>query len=188
MTDTATPFQPERARGRSTGRLPASISPTRYARGDIELDQPHADPDRPLLDQDGVAIGFHEVRSARVRSGPDFLRRRGVITQAHWETAERYQAVAAACEGVRDGEWATGVRVPPHQQGHPSEAIVEAHALMRAAVDGVGKPAMGIIGAVCLEGATMAGLALLMDEHERHTIGRLRSALERLAEVWGLDA
>lgn len=167
--------------------LPPSISPTRFARGDIELNVPHADPDRPLVDQGGVTIGFHEICGPRVRSGPAYLLARGTINRDHYEAAERYFAVAVAARGIRDGEWASGIRVPPHQQGHPTQAIVDAQGLLRVAIDRVGKGAMGVIGAVCLDGATMAGLSILMDEPEKHTIGRLKAALERLREVWGMD-
>lgn len=167
--------------------LPPYLSPFRYAHGDIELDVPHADPKREMKDQRGVTIGHHEVRTPRARSGPDYLLAKGTIGRDHWDTAQRYMAVVAAMGGVRDGEWGSGVRIPPHQQGHPSEAMVDAHTAMRAAIDMVGKGPMGIIGAVCLDGATMAGLAILMDEPEKQTIGRLKAALERLAEVWGMD-
>jgi hypothetical protein len=167
--------------------LPPSVSPTRFARDDIELDQPHADPERELRDQQGLVIGFHEIRTARVRSGPAYLLARGTIGKEHWEAAERYLAVVAAMGGVRDGEWGSGIRVPAHQQGHPSQAIVDAHSAMRVAVDRVGKGPMGLIGAVCIDGSTMAGLSLLMDEPEKQTIGRLKAALERLREVWGMD-
>lgn len=170
-----------------TTTLPPSVSQTRVARGDIELDQPHADPDRPLLDQGGVAIGFHEIRTARVRSGHGYLLARGAIGRDHWEAAERYLAVVAAMGGVRDGDWGSGVRLPPHQQGHPSEAMVDAHSAMRLAIERVGKGPMGIIGAVCLDGATLAGLAILLDEPAQQTLGRLKAALERLREVWGMD-
>lgn len=166
-------------------RLPPSVTPARFAKGDVELDQPHADPDRELRDKDGVAIGFHEIRTARVCSGPDYLLARRTIDREHWEVAQRYLAVVAAMGGVRDGEWGAGVRLPPHQQGHPSEAMVDAHSAMRAAIEGVGKGPMGIIGAVCLDGVTMAGLSLLVGEHEKQVIGRLKAALERLGEVWG---
>jgi hypothetical protein len=168
-------------------RLDASISPTRYARGDVELNVPHADPDRPLVDQGGLAVGFHEIRTARVRSGPAYLLSRGTINRDHYEAAERYFAVVVAAGGIRDGEWGSGIRVPPHQQGHPTQAIVDAQGLLRVAIDRVGKGPMGVIGAVCLDGATMAGLSILMDEPEKHTIGRLKAALERLREVWGMD-
>lgn len=167
--------------------LPPSVSPTRYARDDIELDQPHADPDRPLRDQAGVTIGFHEVRTARVRSGPAYLLARGTIGKEHWEAAERYLAVVAAAAGSRDREFGSGVRVPPHQQGHSTQAMLDAGKLLRLAVEMVGKGPMGVIGAVCIDGATMAGLSILMDEPEKHTIGRLKAALERLREVWGMD-
>lgn len=168
-------------------RLDASISPTRYARGDVELNVPHADPDRPLVDQGGVTIGFHEICGPRVRSGPAYLLSRGTINRDHYEAAERYFAVVVAAGGIRDGEWGSGIRVPPHQQGHPTQAIVDAQGLLRVAIDRVGKGPMGVIGAVCLDGATMAGLSILMDEPEKHTIGRLKAALERLREVWGMD-
>ena len=167
-------------------RLDASVSPTRYARGDIELNVPHADPGRPLHDQDGLEIGFHEVRTARVRSGHTYLRNKGTIGQDHWEVAERYCYTVEAMGGVRDGEWGTGIRVPPHQQGHPAQTMVDAASAIRVALDGVGKAPMGLIGAVCLDGATMAGLSILMDEPEKQTIGRLKAALERLGDVWGM--
>lgn len=169
-----------------TTPLPPSVSPTRFDRDDIELDQPHADPERELRDQDGVVIGFHEIRTATVLSGHDYLLARRTINRGHWEAGQRYLEVVAAMGGVRDGEWGTGVRLPPHQQGHPSEAMVGAHSAMRVAIERVGKGPMKIIGAVCRDGATMAGLSLLMGEPEKHTIGRLKAALERLAEVWGM--
>jgi len=165
--------------------LPASVSPSRFARGDVELDQPHADPDREMRDQQGVVIGFHEIRTARVRSGHGYLLSRGVISAAHWATAERYLAVVAAMGGVRDGDWSLGTRTPPHQQGHPSAAMVDATTAMRVAIDRVGKGPMGIVGAICIDGATIGGLSILLGEPDKVTIGRLRAALERLAEVWG---
>lgn len=175
------------ARVKPPPRLPPYLSQFRYAHGDIELDVPHADPARELKDQKGVTIGYHLVNTARTRSGPDYLLAKGTIGPHHCDTAHRYLAVVAAMGGVRDGEWGIGVRIPPHQQGHPSEAMVNAHTAMRLAIDMVGKTAMGIIGAVCLDGATMAGLEILMDEPEGAMKGRLRAALERLAEVWGTD-
>jgi hypothetical protein len=190
ITGRPLPGEVVRTRGKrqpAPAPLPASVSPTRYARDDIELDQPHADPERELLDQQGLVIGFHEIRTARVRSGPAYLLARGTIGREHFEAAERYLDVVAAMGGVRDGEWGSGIRVPAHQQGHPSQAIVDAHSAMRVAVDRVGKGPMGLIGAMCIDGATMANLSLLMDEPEKHTIGRLKAALERLREVWGMD-
>lgn len=168
-------------------RLPPSVSKARFDRGDIDLDVPHADPERDMHDQRGVVIGAHEIRTARVRSGHSYLLAQRAINPDHWEAAERYLDVVAAMGGVRDAEWAGGVRVPPQQQGHPSEAMVEAHARMRRAIEGVGRGPMGIISAVCLDGATLAGLALLLGEPRRQTIGRLKAALERLRDVWGMD-
>lgn len=169
-------------------RLPPSISPVRFRRGDVELDQPHADPEREQRNHAGQVVGYHEIRTARVRSGHGFLFARGTIERDHWLVGERFVEVTAASQGVREGEWIAAGRLSPHQQGHPCTAMVEALTLLRRADAQVGKPAMAIVAAVCRDGVTLSDLAAVRGEPDRQIVGRLKAALERLGEVWGMSS
>lgn len=155
----------------------------RRARGVVIVDA-HPDPARPLLDGQGIQVGYHLVTGARVRSGAEYLFKRRTITAAQFDTAERYVATVERMHGARDGRTEGTGRVPPHQQGHPSEDQVNAATDLRRAVDGVGKGGMGLIGAIVLDGNTLDGMAILLSEDVRHVVGRLRAALDRLGEVW----
>lgn len=156
-----------------------TIPAQRLKRGDLELAW-RPDPERSPHSPGGYPL----VAGYRARGGADYLLARRVISRAHFNTAQAFLDVAQALQGARDGDDDVPVRLPLHQRGHPAEAALEAAERLRIAVDRVGKGPMGIIGAVVLDNATLGNLGVLYGEPEKAMGGRLRAALERLAEVW----
>lgn len=156
----------------------------RIAHGNIELGQQRPDPDRPMLDQDGIQIGYHLTAGARVRSGYDYLHRTGAITTEQRDIAERYVLTVERFHGARDGATPGAGRLAAWQTAGPSEAQVNAASDLRRAVNGVGNGAVQLIGAVMLDGLSLTQVARIYGEDQKSVAGRLRAALDRLMEVW----
>ena len=173
---------------RTKDKRPAFVTPERWRRGEV-IREDHADPDRPMRGQDGVQTGFHAIRGARAaQGGHDYLLRRGSIDNAQHRAADRYHA---AWHGVeRSGSalgGAGGVRLPLHQQGCPTAAMVACAADMMAAKDALGVGARILVHQVVVQGWTLGTVGGGSGENDQVTLGRLRAALDRLVEIWGIE-
>ena len=169
-------------------KRPEFVTKARWARGDVYRDD-HADPDRPLRAQDGVQTGFHTIRGARAaQGGHDYLHRRGSIDATQHAAAARY---CDAWHGVeRSGSTLGdigGIRLPIHQQGCPTAAMVACAADIRVAKDSLGHGARLLVHQVAVQGWTLSIIGEAAGEGDKVTLGRLRGALDRLAEIWGIE-
>lgn len=156
----------------------------RLAHGDVELNTTRPDPDRPLRGHRGVQIGYHSTTGARVRSGHDYLLARGTITPEQHSTAERYLTLAERADGAREFASDGAGRLPPHRQGSPSEAQVNAASELRSAAAAIGGVGAFVVRGIVVEGSTLGRLSRIFAEDEKSIVGRLRAALDRLAELW----
>ncbi len=158
----------------------ADLGPAiRLARGDV-VEEFRPDPAKPQ----GAP-----VKGARAsQGGHDYLRRRGSLDAAQHAAAARY---ADAWQGMeRSGSTlgaAGSVRLPPHQQGHPTQAMVACAADVRLAVECLGPGARLLVHQVSVQGWTLGTIGGAAGEGDQVTLGRLRGALDRLAEVWGIE-
>lgn len=152
----------------------------RRERGDVVVEF-RPDPDNP---QRGT------VKGARAsQGGHDYLWRRGSIDDTQHEAAVRYSdayhgQVKSGCQlaAAMDG----GIRLPPHQQGHPSEGMVDNASTIRQADFILGRDASALVQMVVIEGMPLFTIGEAAGEHDRIALGRLRGALDRLAELWDL--
>lgn len=165
------------------------VTNARTARGDV-FKAEHADPDRPLRDQDGVQTGFHSIKGMRAaQGGHDYLLRRGSIDADQHRAADRYAASWAGT--VRSGSALGGignVRLPVHQQGCPTSAMVACAADIRMAAAALGQGARILVHQVAVQGITLAAISEASGEKGEIALGRLRAALDRLCELWPEDA
>lgn len=190
MTETrARPAQPEgEIPARGLGKRPAHVTRERWQRGEVEIDD-HADPDRPMRDQSGVQVGFHTIRGARAaQGGHAYLRRRGSIDDAQFAAAARYVDAWHGCERSGSTLGAAGTtRLPVHQQGHPTMAMLQAAEALRQVDRSLGHAGRLIVHQVAVQGWTLGTIGGAAGEGDQVTLGRLRAALDRLVEVWGIE-
>lgn len=170
-------------------KRPAHVTRERWQRGEVEIDD-HADPDRPMRDQAGVQVGYHTIRGARAaQGGHDYLLRRRTIDAAQHAAADRYARAwetrggRLGCPLAGDG----GGRLPPHERGHPTMAMLRAQETLDQAKRTLSQGALIIVQKVVLEGATLGAIGGAAGEGDQVAIGRLRAALDHLVEVWGIE-
>ena len=127
------------------------------------------------------------IRRARVRFHYDTLHRRGGLTDAEREAADRFGKTCEAFEGARDRP-APGMPVhrEPHQQGHPTLSQVQAAASLRAVQAAVGNDANALLLLYVRDNLPASEVAQRRREREDCTVGRIKAALTRLAEHWGM--
>ncbi len=169
-------------------KRPEHITAARWRRGEIFVED-HADPARPMRDADGVQVGYHQIRGTRAaQGGHDYLLRRGSLDAAQHMAASWFLAAWQGRERSRCALAGAGeVRTPLHQQGHPSVAMLRAAKLLREAEGALGQGAMILVHNVVVRGMTLGTIGGAAGEGDQVTLGRLRAALDRLAEVWGLE-
>lgn len=154
--------------------------PMRVLRGDA-VEEYRPDPANP---QGGTVKG---ARAAQ--GGHDYLMRRGSLDAAQHAAADRY---SASWHGMgRSGCAAAGLmgagRVPPHMQGHPAQAMLACAMDVRIADRTLGNGASSLLRMVIVEGRTLGTVGGAAGEGDQVTLGRVRAALDRLAELWGLE-
>ncbi|RVT95237.1 hypothetical protein EOD42_16765 [Rhodovarius crocodyli] len=143
------------------------------------------DPDRPA----------HNVRRARRVYHYHAAWQRGSLTDAEREAADRYAITCEMEEGARDKP--TGgppVRVPPWMQGQPLMTQVQAVTSLRFAHHAVGKDGAALLRLYVRDNLSAEVIASRrgLDGEGRQretkdvTMGRIRAALGRLAEHWGM--
>lgn len=173
---------------RGSAKRPAHVTRERWQRGDVAVED-HADPDRPQRDQNGVQVGYHSVRGARAaQGGHDYLHRRGSIDVAQHRAASRYADAwreAGRCGCVMGG--AGEVKIPPHQQGHPSFEMLRAAETLRQAEARLSRREVEMVHRVTIQEHTLGRIGGDWRESDQATLGRLRGALDRLAEMWRLE-
>lgn len=167
---------------RTTTALRVDLGPAiRRERGEV-VTEFRPDPDNPQT---------ATVKGARAaQGGHDYLRARGSLDDAQHAAACRYSDamhghvrsgchLAAAMQGAG--------RTPPHQQGHPSPDMVAAAALIRQADAILGPGQTALVRMVVIQGLTLGTVGGAAGEGDQVTLGRLRAALDRLAELWALE-
>lgn len=160
----------------------ADLGPSiRRERGEVVVEF-RPDPDNPQR---------ATVKGARAaQGGHDYLRARGSLDAAQHAAAERYSAayhgqaksgchLAAAMDG--------NVRVPPHQQGHPSADMLDCAEMIRRADYILGEGMTHIVRLVVIKGSALKIAGEAAGETDQIALGRLRGALDRLAEMWGIE-
>lgn len=169
-------------------KRPGYVTKSRWDRGDVTMDE-HADPSRPLRAADGVQVGYHPIRGVRAsQGGHDYLLKRGSIDQCQYLAADRYCVGwhGANRSGSTLGELGSA-RVPAHQQGCPTTAMLACAADIRAATAALGQGARILVHQVVIQGWTLGAVGSGAGEGDQITLGRLRAALDRLAEIWEIE-
>ena len=160
----------------------ADLGPAiRRERGEVVVEF-RPDPDNPQR---------ATVKGARAaQGGHDYLRARGSLDAAQHAAAERYSTAyhGQAKSGCHlAAAMAGNVRVPPHQQGHPSAEMVDCATMIRRADLILGPGAAALVRMVVIQGMTLGTISGASGETDQSALGRLRAALDRLAEMWGIE-
>lgn len=136
-----------------------------------------ADPDNPN----------RTIWRAQKKSHYNTLWKRGGLSDAEREAADRFGKTCEAFEGARDRP-APGMPVhrEPHQQGHPTLSQVQAAASLRAVQAAVGNDANALLLLYVRDNKPASEIAERRREREDTTVGRIKAALTRLAEHWGM--
>jgi len=136
-----------------------------------------ADPERPA----------HNIRRARRVCHYDTAERRGHISSAEREAADRYAITCDLEAGIRqDRGDGVHVRVPPWMQGHPAMAQVQAVTSLRFAHAAVGRDGAALLRLYVRDNLPAEEIGRRRGEGRDQTMGRIRATLERLAEHWGM--
>lgn len=171
-----------KTRLRAPARDPAAdMGPMiRINRGDVVAEF-RPDPDAP---------GGIVVRGARAaQGGHDYLHRRGSLDAAQHAAASRYSAAwhGAGRSGCATAGLLAAGRLAPSQRGHPTEAALGCAADIRLAHAALGPGQAALVQMVVLRGLTLGVVGGAAGEGDQVTLGRLRAALDRLAEMWGVE-
>ena len=170
-------------------KRPEHITAARWRRGEVFVED-HADPARPMRDADGVQVGYHQIRGTRAaQGGHDYLLRRGSLDAVQHAAADRFlrawEGHARLSSALANVD---GVQVPPHQRGHPSMARLSHAETLRQAQAALGSGQLSLVYNVVVRGLTLGTVGGAAGETDLDTRGRLRGALDRLAEVWGIES
>jgi hypothetical protein len=150
--------------------------PERWARGEVERVY-RPDPDAPHRTVSGARVVERYVEAWR----------RGQITDAEREAADKWAVLTARAVGGIPCYDATGggVRVAPWQRT-PPEAQVVAIAQLRRAREIVGRDGAALLDSWIFGNVCVTVLGEQRGESRHQVMGRLRAALGRLAEFWGI--
>jgi hypothetical protein len=128
------------------------------------------------------------VRRGRAICQYDRLHARGGLTDAEREAADLYAVLLEQESGARDRPVVkAGGRTPPWLQGHPGEMQVIASTKLRKAHDAIGHHARALLRRFVGDNQPVVVIAAQMKMDERQCMGRVRGALTRLAELWGME-
>lgn len=125
------------------------------------------------------------IRRARVVCHYDTAWRKGQISDAEREAADRYAQTYERADGARerhDGPTSMSrawERTPPLTQLQASASITMAH-------QAVGNDAAGLLRDYVIRNLTAEQIAEKRREDRKLTMGRIRATLCRLAEHWGM--
>jgi hypothetical protein len=166
---------------RSKGEVTATAQPDygppeRWARGDVERGY-RPDPDAPHRIVSGARVVARYVEAWR----------RGQITDAEREAADKWEVLtaraggASACYDATRGE----VRAEPWRRT-PPEAQLAAITQLRHAREIVGRDAAALLDAWIVHNVCVTALVTRPAENRHQVMGRIRAALVRLAELWGI--
>lgn len=139
---------------------------------------------------DPAKPGGAPVKGARAaQGGHDYLLRRGSLDRTQHAAAVRY---CDAWHGMDRsvgtlGALATPGRLPPHQQGCPTSRMVACASDIRTADAAIGQAARILVRRVVIDGQTLGTVGGAAGEGDQVTLGRLRAALDRLTEIWGIE-
>jgi hypothetical protein len=134
-----------------------------------------ADPDSPA----------RTIRRARVTCHYDTAWRKGQISDAEREAADRYAITCDRFAGAKerhDGPVSTSrawERTPPMTALQASASLTEAH-------KAVGMDGAALLAKYVRDNLTAEAIAQRRNEDRKLTMGRIRAALCRLAEHWGM--
>lgn len=121
------------------------------------------------------------VRVARTRCLHEVWHDDGDLADREYDAAERYRADYERASGAASRSDAVA-RLPPWQQGHPSEMQVVATTRLRVAQQAIGLLASRLIEAACCHGAGLNALADLLHCRKATARQRLVDALVVLAD------
>jgi hypothetical protein len=128
------------------------------------------------------------VRRGRAICHYDRLHARGGLTDAEREAADLYAVLLEQEAGSRDRPVIkVGGRTPPWLASHPNERQVIASAKLRKAHEAVGHYARALLRRFVEDNQPVNLIAVQMRMDERQCMGRVRGALTRLAELWGME-
>lgn len=169
----------KRRRGRpETKPFPAyGVTEAQIANGHVVLAAPsevlamdRPDPDRPMRDANGVQIGWHETKGARVRVAYEHLG----LTDPQFRAAKRIHDACEAITGAREFNGGGLGGRAFWQVGGPSAVMVDAAADLRAVAAILGR-------------AHERAVLLLVVNGTVGDLDVLRGALATMAAYWQLD-
>jgi hypothetical protein len=128
------------------------------------------------------------VRRGRAICQYDRLHARGGLTDPEREAADLYAVLLEQESGARDRPVVkAGGRTPPWLQGHPAETQVKAAAKLRGAHEAIGHYSRALLRRFIEDNQPVSLIASQMKMDEKQCMGRVRAALTRLAELWGME-
>jgi hypothetical protein len=140
-----------------------------------------------VLDVADPAAPMATIRRARVKCGYDTLWRRGGLTDAEREAADRFAHTCDLAAGARDRPAAgmAGHR-EPWNQGHPAQTTLRATTSLRGVQVALGNDANALLLLYVRDNLPAGEIAARRKEREDCTLGRIKAALTRLSEHWGM--
>ncbi len=113
------------------------------------------------------------------------LQRKGRLSSEEREACDRY---AITCEAELGAKSQDGIAIasPPWARGHPAMSQVQASASLRNAHQAVGISGTILLRLFVRDCLPVAEIARRRAEREEITLGRIASAIRRLAEHWGM--
>lgn len=168
--------------------MPDDLASAMQARGDLgpriqhkngrlEVDGDATDPDRP---------NHATIKRARVKCHYDVLFFTGGLTKAEREAADRYAVTCEREAGARERQDGPSQHSAPWSRA-PALTAVQASASLRAVHAVVGTDGTALLRLYVRDNTSCAEIARRRAERQEMTMGRIRAALSRAAEHWGME-
>ena len=134
-----------------------------------------ADPDAPN----------RTITRARVACHYDTAWRKGQISSAEREAADRYAITYDRSQGAQDRQGGPSTAANPWERTPPLTAL-QAVASLTSAHKAMGNDAAALVKAYVALNQSAEAIAIKRHEDRKVTMGRIKAALRRLAEHWGM--
>ena len=125
------------------------------------------------------------ITQAQVACHYDTAWRKGQISSAEREAAHRYATTYERADGAQDR--AEGPSASRNAWEHmPALTVLQASASITSANKALGCQAAALVYAYAVENRSSESIAKDLREDRKITMGRIKAALRRLAEHWGM--
>lgn len=149
------------------------LRPTLHPR--LEVVHDAADPDAPN----------RTITRARVACHYDTAWRKGQISAAEREAADRYAITHDRAQGAQERQGGPTASSSPWERTPPLTAL-QAVASLTSAHKAIGNDAAALVTAYVAFNQPAEAIAQRRREDRKVTMGRIKAALHRLAEHWGM--